>query len=78
MLEWIYTGEIEWPLEVEDVIDICWVSSELQIKELFKRSCSAIVIKPDNVVDILTKYCRPNLEGDAEYRLPEEVSEHCV
>ena len=23
ILEWIYTGEIEWPEDIEDVIDIC-------------------------------------------------------
>lgn len=34
-------------------------------------------MKSDNVVEILTKYCSPIKEGDNQYRLPDEVIEHC-
>lgn len=54
----MYSGDLDMPDEVVDVVELFYLAQEYEVTDLMQRCEEEIALKvsPKNVVDVLTKY----------------------
>ncbi len=67
LLVWIYSGELDVPEEIVEIIELYYLAQEYQVMDLMWRCEEEIILKisPSNVVDVLVRYS-PSLNRDIE------------
>jgi hypothetical protein len=71
MLIWIYSGELDVPTNIFEILELYYLAYEYQVPDLMWRCEEEINMKvsPKNVVDVLVKYYQKlnydYIEGEA-------------
>ena len=78
LLEWLYSGDIILPTEMDDVIRLSELSEVFMIDDLTNRWQEDIInrVNSDNVIDILCKHSVPN-KDHTNYLLSPTILKHC-
>lgn len=78
MIEWLYSGDINLPTQMKDVIKLSELSEVFMVDDLTNRCQEDIInhVNIDNVVNILCRNSVPN-KDHSNYLLSPIILKHC-